>query len=522
MKRKKLILNAFILTFTTMMIGFVSTSFRVYLSNKIGSEGIGLYQLIMSIHVMTTTLAISGIRVTTTRLIAEELGRSNIKNIKSILRKSILYSLLFSTTTFLLVYNFADIIALKWIGDSRAIIPIKILSCSLPFIGISSCFHGYFYGMRKIIKSVSSDIVEVGTMMIIIISFMGICLPKGLNFTCALIAIGTSLGNIASAIYFCILFLFEKKSGYKSGYSRNNKYSFFKIFSISFPIACSSYIQTGLKTIEDLLIPDALRRYGSSTASSLSIFGMIKGMALPILNFPSIFLASFSTLIIPEIAQYNVLNRQKSVNFVISKVIKFTLIIALFSTGFFMVYSNELGQSLYHNSEVGLMLKILAPLIPFMYLDRIVDGSLNALDQQVYTLRYNLIDMTVRILIINLLIPMFGIEGFIMVLFISTTLNFSLSANRLLKVTKLDFSIFNWIIKPIISISISSLAIKELFHFLNTNNLVVEGILIFIVYVILLCLLKCISKKDITWFIDAFKKDPKKSNWSALNLYKQI
>ena len=265
MKRKKLILNAFILTFATMMIGFVSTSFRVYLSNKIGSEGIGLYQLIMSIHVMTTTLAISGIRVTT-----------NIKNIKSILRKSILYSLLFSTTTFLLVYNFADIIALKWIGDSRAIIPIKILSCSLPFIGISACFHGYFYGMRKIIKSVSSDIVEVGTMMIIIISFMGICLPKGLNFTCALIAIGTSLGNIASAIYFCILFLFEKKSGYKSGYSRNNKYSFFKIFSISFPIACSSYIQTGLKTIEDLLIPDALRRYGSSTASSLSIFGMIK------------------------------------------------------------------------------------------------------------------------------------------------------------------------------------------------------------------------------------------------------
>ena len=200
MKRKKLILNAFILTFATMMIGFVSTSFRVYLSNKIGSEGIGLYQLIMSIHVMTTTLAISGIRVTTTRLIAEELGRSNIKNIKSILRKSILYSLLFSTTTFLLVYNFADIIALKWIGDSRAIIPIKILSCSLPFIGISACFHGYFYGMRKIIKSVSSDIVEVGTMMIIIISFMGICLPKGLNFTCALIAIGTSLGNIASAI----------------------------------------------------------------------------------------------------------------------------------------------------------------------------------------------------------------------------------------------------------------------------------------------------------------------------------
>ena len=147
MKRKKLIMNAFILTFTTMLIGFISTSFRVYLSNKIGSEGMGLYQLIMSIHIMTTTLAISGIRVTTTRLIAEELGRSNIKNIKSILAKSMLYSLIFSITTFLLLYKFADLIALKWIGDSRAIVPIKILSLSLPFIGVSACFHGYFYGV---------------------------------------------------------------------------------------------------------------------------------------------------------------------------------------------------------------------------------------------------------------------------------------------------------------------------------------------------------------------------------------
>ena len=247
-------------------------------------------------------------------------------------------------------------------------------------------------------------------MMVIIISFMGICLPKGLNFTCALIAIGTSLGNIASAIYFCILFLFEKKSGYKSGYSRNNKYSFFKIFSISFPIACSSYIQTGLKTIEDLLIPDALRRYGSSTASSLSIFGMIKGMALPILNFPSIFLASFSTLIIPEIAEANALNQHKRVIYIISKVFKFTLLIAVFASGLFMIFSNELGLAIYNDTQVGLMMKILAPLIPFMYLDRIVDGSLNALDYQMSTLKFNLIDMTVRIFLILYLIPKKGIE----------------------------------------------------------------------------------------------------------------
>ena len=523
MKRRKLIMNAFILTFATMMIGFVSTSFRVYLSNKIGSEGMGLYQLIMSIHGMTTTLSISGIRVTTTRLIAEELGRSNIKNIKSILKKSMLYSFLFSIVTFLIIYNFADLIALKWIGDSRAIIPIKILSCSLPFIGVSACFHGYFYGMRKIIKSISSDIVEVGTMMLIIISFMGICLPKGLNFTCALIAVGMSIGNIASAIYFYILFLFEKKSGYKSGYSRDNKYSFFKIFSISFPIACSSYIQTGLRTIEDLLIPDALRRYGSSTASSLSIFGMIKGMALPILNFPSIFLASFSTLIIPEIAEANALNQHKRVIYIISKVFKFTLLIAVFASGLFMIFSNELGLAIYNDTKVGVFMKILAPLIPFMYLDRIVDGSLNALDYQMSTLRFNLIDMGVRIFLIIYLIPKKGIEGFIMVLFAGTLLNASLSIHKLLKVTNIQFKLFDWIIKPGFCIAISSFFIKYSTSYINFNlHISIQIILTMILYFILLLFFGCITKKDILWFFEDFKTEPICVEWNDLSIYKRF
>lgn len=523
MKRKKLIINAFILTFSTMMIGFISTSFRVYISNKIGSEGMGLYQLIMSIHIMTTTLSISGIRITTTRLIAEELGKSNTKNIKSILKKSMIYSLIFSTITFLICYKFADIIAIKWIGDVKAIIPIKILSFSLPFVGISACFHGYFYGMRKIVKSISSDIIEVSTMMFVIVSFMGICLPKGLNFTCTLIAIGMSLGNIVSAIYFYILFLFEKKTEYTSGFSRNTKYSFFKIFSISFPIACSSYIQTGLKTVEDLLIPDALRRYGSSTASSLSIFGMIKGMALPILNFPSIFLASFSTLIIPEIAEANALNQHKRVIYMISKVFKFTLLIAVFASGLFMIFYNELGLAIYNNAQVGLIMKILAPLIPFMYLDRIVDGSLNALNYQMSTLKFNLIDMSVRIFLILYLIPKKGIEGFIMVLFIGTLLNASLSIHKLLKVTNIEFKLFDWIIKPGLCILLSSCFIKYGSEYINLNlHISIQIILTLISYVMLLIVSNCITRNDILWFIEDFKTEPICVEWNDLSIYKRF
>lgn len=522
MKRKKLIINALILTCTTMVIGFISTYFRVYLSNKIGPEGMGLYQLIMSINVMTSTIAISGIRVTTTRLIAEELGRGNKNKIKSIMKKAFIYSLFFSILASVILYNSADFISKVWIDDTRAIIPLKILSCSLPFVSLGACFHGYFYGMRKVVKSISSDVIEVSTMMIIIASFMSICLPKGLNFTCILIALGMSVSVIASTIYSYFLYIFEKKSFYRtSNLDSNCKLS--EITHIAIPIAWSAYIQTGLRTIEDLLIPEALRKYGSSTASSLSAFGMIKGMVLPILSFPSIFLASFSTLIIPEIAESSALNQKKRINYILSKVFKFTLFIAVFASGVFIIYSNELGLALYNNPEVGVLMRILAPLIPFMYLDRIVDGSLNALDQQMSTLKYNFIDMSVRILLICFLIPKKGIEGFICVLFVGTILNASLSINRLLKVTKLKFLIFDWLIKPSICISISCFLVKYSFSFIGLKSLlIIQLITVIIVYLLLLTISNSIKKEDIMWFADAFKKEIKVTEWNDLGIYKRF
>lgn len=523
MKRKNLILNALILTSTTMAVSFITMGFRVYLSNKIGTEGMGLYQLLMSIYMMAATLSISGIRVTTTRLIAEELGRKNYKKINSIMKKSFIYSLFFSLITTYLLFSNSNIIATYWIGDKRAIIPLKILSCSLPFFGIGACFHGYFYGMRKIIKSVTSDIVEISTLMLIICSLISFALPKGLNYTCILITLATSLSVIMSTIYCYIMYIFENKNLNKAYYSRSEKCSMFEISRISIPIASSAYIQTGLRTLEDILIPNALRMYGSSNSASLSIFGLIKGMVMPLLNFPSMFLASFSTLIIPEIAEANALNQKKRVNSIISRVFKFTLLIAVFSTGLFMIYSNELGMAIYNNSEVGFMLRILAPLIPFMYLDRIVDGSLNALDQQISTLKYNLIDMSVRIFLILFLIPRKGIDGFIAVLFTCTLLNSLLSINRLLKVTKLEFLLFDWIIKPGICVSISSYITKLLFNFLKINSLLfLEVILIIVLYCILLLLSGTIKKRDISWFVDAFKNDINTKKISDLSLYKNI
>lgn len=121
MRRRNLIINTFLLTFSTMSLGILGMVFRIYLSNQIGSEGMGLYQLIMSINVFAWTIAISGIRLTLTRLIAEEIGKKSSKDkIRHLLKCGFIYTLFFSCISALGLYYGSHFISTVLIGDIRA------------------------------------------------------------------------------------------------------------------------------------------------------------------------------------------------------------------------------------------------------------------------------------------------------------------------------------------------------------------------------------------------------------------
>lgn len=501
MKRKKLIVNAIVMTLSTILFGFISMLFRIYLSKKIGPEGMGLYQLIMSVYILAITFSCAGIRIAITRLVAEQIGRGNISKIKSIVKKGCLYSLFFSLTTSFILFLESNYIGNIFLKDSRSILSLKILSLGLPFIGISSCINGYFYGAREVVKSVSAEILENLIMMSISIMAITVFIDSSIENICALICVGMAVGNIISCIYAYILCALKIKPLTRNTYCINyNECKITDIMKIAFPIASSSYIQSGLRTIEDILIPNALRMSGTSISISLSIFGIIKGMALPIINFPAVFLSSFATLIIPEISEAYSLKKNKLVNFIISNVFRITFLISILASGIFIAFSNDIGIAVYNNKQIGPIIRVIAPIIPIMYLERIMDGILNSLNKQVTLLKINLFDMIVRIGIIYFIIPKNGIKGFILVIFISNILNFILNMINVLKTTKLHFKLFSWVIKPIVCIVIAVFTASII-----EKKLLFKILISIIIYLIMLVFTRCIKIKDINWIIDSFR-----------------
>ena len=76
MTKKRFLLNTAIIAGTSLILKCAGLFFRVYLSNTIGAEGMGLYQLIFSMYVFLISLSSAGVSLSVTRIVSEQMGRA--------------------------------------------------------------------------------------------------------------------------------------------------------------------------------------------------------------------------------------------------------------------------------------------------------------------------------------------------------------------------------------------------------------------------------------------------------------
>ena len=156
---KKFFLNGILVTAVALVTRYVSVSFNVYLSNRIGAVAMGVFTLISSIYGFALTLATSGVSLATTKLVSEALGQQKLceanisETITAIMRKSIILTLSVSFSTSVLLFLTADFLGTQVLNDARTIPCLKILALSLVPIALSSSLCGYFTALRKVYRN---------------------------------------------------------------------------------------------------------------------------------------------------------------------------------------------------------------------------------------------------------------------------------------------------------------------------------------------------------------------------------
>ena len=506
-RAQKYFFNALLLSASSIALRGISVAFNAYISERLGAEGMGLLTLMGGIFGFTITLACSGINLAVVRLVSASVAKGDGRA-RRIMRASFFYSLVFSITSAVLLFLLSRAIGDVLLRDARVVLPLRVFAISLPAISLSSAISGYFYAVRRVYKGVIAQFVEQGVRVTLCSYLLVIVAGGSLEVSCVAFVLGGVISEIVSAIVSGALYLIDRKRLFRVEATHNSELG--RICSVALPVAISAYVRSALSTIEHLAIPWGLRRCGLGYEASLSSYGVLHGMVIPLLLFPSAMLSAFSSLLVPELSEAHACQNTTRVRYIVSRAFALSLLFSIGISGAFVSFSHEIGEFLYGSAEAGEYIRLLSPLIPLMYLDGAVDAMLKGLGEQLYTMRVNISDSLISVLLIILLLPRFGIRGYVAVIFITEVFNTSFSIIKLLNISGVSTPVIKWVFKPLASIAVSTLIARALFDSgvmlqlfgiveSGKSYLILELAITMLLYLIVSRIMGVITKDDVRW-----------------------
>lgn len=426
---KRLILNTALMTAASLLMRCIAMGFQGYLSARIGASGIGLYQLVMSVELLASTFAISGIRFAVTRLVSEELGMGRAGGVHGAMLRSALYALSFGSAAMLLLTRFAEPVGFLWIGDARTVLSLRILAFGLPCIALSSVLSGYFTACGRIWKPSLVHLVEQCAVVGFVAYFLNRAPEGDIERSCAAVCAGVTAADILSL---ALMLAFYAQDRRRHGSREGESFSLTsRMLSVALPLAVSAYARSALSTLEHLLVPRGFRKSGLSADAALAGYGIIHGMAMPVLSFPSCLLSSLAENVIPVLTSAQVRGETERIRREVKKLLGWSLAFSAAVAAALFASADFIGTALFSSGEAGRYIRLLAPLVPAMYVDMVVDGCLKGLGQQVWSMGINILDAGLGVLLVYTLLPLGALDAYIGIIYFNETLNLALSAARL-------------------------------------------------------------------------------------------
>jgi len=176
--------------FVVRILGFV---YRIYLSNLIGAEGMGLFQLIFPIYSLIILTLTSGISIGVSRMTAGELALGHNINIRRIAKCAMLIVVSGGLAVSAVMYLNLDMITKLIIKDSRTYSSLLLLIPCIPVIAAASALKGYFYGIQRVVPTAVSQIAEQVVKISLVILLAGYFVDAGLEYACAVATAGMHL-----------------------------------------------------------------------------------------------------------------------------------------------------------------------------------------------------------------------------------------------------------------------------------------------------------------------------------------
>ena len=500
LKQQNVLRSAMLLTASGIIAKSIDFLFRAYYSRKLGSEGMGIFSLVFAIHSIMLTFATGGLGVAVSKTVSELYAHRRSDNIRKTMRISIGSVCVLSIFVIFTTALFADQIAEKILKEPRCAQSLIFLSPSILFMGISYCIKGYFYASRKVLRPASSEFLEQAVKITAITKLLGMWLPKGIHHGCEAVFLGLSIGEFSSCFYLFILYIADTRLMPGKSSSKGLASS---IARIALPVTASSLASSALRMQEDVWIVSSLRKFGLAQADALSGYGIIHGMVMPLIVFPLTLMSSFLTLLVPEISRADGMRSKIRLQTLTARIYRFTVFFSFLVLCVLFIFADELSLFVYGVPKSAPTLRMLSLLCPIMFIDSVSCGILNGLGKQSSLLKYSISDSVLRLAMIYILIPKFGINALIFIIIASNIYTFSLTVGKVSTSVQSVFIGGKYLFRPAFAALLTFFTVHSIFTMTVrtvTQFSVAIGIIFSaIVYFAASAANGALSKSDIAW-----------------------
>lgn len=425
--RHPLIMGTAILTVTGLITRIIGFFYRIYLSRLFGEEGMGIYQLLSPVLALSFSLTAAGFQTAISKFVAGQVGlRDGAAPSRRPMAMGLLLTIPLSLACTALLYLGSDRIAAGLLQEPRTASMIRLLAPSIPLSAIHACINGYFYGVKKASVPAGTQLLEqccrVGCVYLVSAAILGQGRTPSINVAVLGLTVGEGCSMLAALLamwYHCSRTVSTAGGRFRG---RNPSFTYGQLLGMVIPLTANRIVLNLLQSVESVSIPAGLRSYGYDNATALSVYGVLTGMAFPMIFFPNALTGSVSVMLLPMVSESYARGDNEGIRRAVLRTVKYCFILGFSCMAFFLATGRLLGEGLYRSPLAGHFIRTLSLICPFLYLDNTLSSILQGLGLAGRLFLINVTALLVRLLFILLTVPRLGIQGYLYGLLVSQIL----------------------------------------------------------------------------------------------------
>lgn len=418
-KKRTLFVGTFILTATGFLSRLIGFFFRMFLSHTFGEEQVGLYQLTFPLYALCFSLTAGGIETAIARCTARKITLGKKNDALKILYLGLGISLLLSFIILIFVQGNTTFLATQILGDARSEPLLLTIVYAIPFASVHSCICGYYFGQKQTKIPALSQLIEQVVRVASVYCLYLIAIKRNWNISILYAIFGIVIGECCSSFFCVYVFTHREKKAHFLFRFREFVPLSKELMKLSVPLTGSRVLLNVLQSVEAISIPLRLQQYGYSVSHALSNYGVLTGMALPCILFPSAITNSVSTMLLPTVAEIQATKDYRTLKRVIQKVFFSCFSLGMLCCLILVCGGSFIGRHFFHSQLAGDYLKTLAWICPFLYLNTTLSSMNTGLGMATASFVINLIGLSIRIIGVLFLIPVVGMNGYLWGLLLS-------------------------------------------------------------------------------------------------------